>query len=55
MRNEATSRYVAMTKDESNAADAVPAQAGIDVFQRPAKVGPLRYATQMRFFPKVFP
>ena len=31
-----TSRYVAMTRDERNAADAVPAQAGISVFQQPA-------------------
>ena len=33
-----TSRYVAMTRDERNAADAVPAEAGISVFQQPAKV-----------------
>jgi hypothetical protein len=27
-----------MTRDERNAANAVPAQAGISVFQQPAKV-----------------
>jgi hypothetical protein len=27
-----------MTRDERNAADVVPAQAGISVFQQPAKV-----------------
>ena len=32
-----TSRYVAMTNDERNAADAVPAQAGIGVFQQPVR------------------
>jgi len=31
-----TFQYVAMTRDERNAADAVPAQAGISVFQQPA-------------------
>ena len=35
-----TLQYVAMTKDERNEADAVPAQAGISVFQQPANKKP---------------
>ena len=38
MRNEAYYTVRAMTRDERNAADVVPAQAGISVFQQPAKV-----------------
>jgi hypothetical protein len=32
-----TLQYVAMTRDERNVADVVPAQAGISVFQQPVR------------------